>query len=129
MKGLFNTHKSIMRYTTLLKGRIKVNDYLNIHRKSIWQNSMYIHGKNSHRSLFRGNVCVYALVTQSCSTLCDPMDCRPPSFSVHGILQARILEWIAIPFFRGSSQPKDWTQISCIAGRLFTIWATRETLT
>ena len=64
------------------------------------------------------------LVTQSCPTLCDPMDCSPPGFSVHGILQARILEWIAIPFTRGTSQPRDRTLVSCIAGRLFTVWAT-----
>ena len=44
------------------------------------------------------------LVAQSCLTLCDPMDCSPPGFSVHGILQARILEWIAMPFSRGTSQ-------------------------
>ena len=56
------------------------------------------------------------------------MDCSPPSSSVYGILQARILEWVAIQFSRGSSQPRDWTQVSCIAGRFFTIWATRETL-
>ena len=49
------------------------------------------------------------LVTQSCSTLCDPMDCGPPGSSVHGILQARILEWVAISFSRGSSQPRDQT--------------------
>ena len=60
------------------------------------------------------------------STLCDPMDCSPPGSSVHGILQARILEWVAISFSRGSSQPRDRTQVSCIAGRFFTIWATRE---
>ena len=53
--------------------------------------------------------------TQSCPTLCDPMDCSPPGFSVHGILQARILEWVAISFSRGSSQPKDQTHISCIS--------------
>ena len=47
-------------------------------------------------------------------------------YIVHGILQARILEWVAFPFSRGSSQPRDWTQVSCIAGRFFTIWATRE---
>ena len=46
--------------------------------------------------------------------------------SVHGILQASILEWVAISFFRGSSQPTDWTGVSCIAGRFFTIWATKE---
>ena len=50
-------------------------------------------------------------VTQSCLTLCDPMDCSPPGSSVHGILQARILEWVAaIPFSKKSSQPRDWTQ-------------------
>ena len=45
---------------------------------------------------------------------------------VHGILQARILEWVAFPFSMGSSQPRDWTQVSCIAGRFFTSWATKE---
>ena len=64
-------------------------------------------------------------VTQSCPTLCDPVDCSPPGSSVHGILQARILEWVAISFSRGSSRPRDWTQVSCIAGRRFNIWAIR----
>ena len=54
---------------------------------------------------------------QSCPTLCDPMDCGPSGSSVYGILQARILEWVAIPFSRGSSQSKDQTQVSRIAGR------------
>ena len=62
------------------------------------------------------------------STLCDHMDCSLPGFSVHGILQARILEWVAIHFSRRSSQPRDQTHISCIAGIFFTIWATREAL-
>ena len=57
-------------------------------------------------------VCIQWL--QSCLTLCDPMDCSPPVSSVHGILQARILEWLAIPFSRGSSQPRDLTHISCV---------------
>ena len=61
-------------------------------------------------------------VTQSCLTLCDPMD-----YTVHGILQARILEWVAFPFSRRSSQLRDWIQVSHIAGRFFTSWATRET--
>ena len=65
-------------------------------------------------------------VTQLCPTLCNLMDCSPPGSSVHWILQARILEWVAIPFSRGPSQPWDWTQISRITGRFFTIWATRE---
>jgi len=64
---------------------------------------------------------VKVLVTQSCLTLYNPMDCSPPGSSVHGILQARILEWVAIPFSRGSSQPRDRTQVSHTAGRFFTI--------
>ena len=67
-------------------------------------------------------------VTQSCPTLCDPVDCSPPGYSVHGILQARILEWIAISFSRGSSRPRDRTQVSCIASRRFNLWATSEGL-
>ena len=55
------------------------------------------------------------------STLCDPMDCSPPGSSAHGILQARILEWVAFPFSRGFSQPRHQTQVSCIAGRFFTL--------
>ena len=65
-------------------------------------------------------------VTQSCPTPCDPMDCSLPGSSVHGILQARILEWVAIPFSRGSSQPSDQTQVSSVVGGFLTIWATRE---
>ena len=64
----------------------------------------------------------------SCSvlSLCDPKDCSPSGSSVHGILQARILEWVAIPFSRGSSWLRDQTLISRIIGRFFTVWATRE---
>ena len=54
-------------------------------------------------------------------SLCDPMDCSPPGSSVHGILQARILEWVAIPFSKESSQPRDQTPVSFIAGRFFTV--------
>ena len=61
-----------------------------------------------------------------CPTHWDPMDWSPWGSSVHEIFQARILEWVAVPFARGSSQPRDWTQVSCIAGKFFTIWATRE---
>ena len=71
-------------------------------------------------------VCV--LVTQSCLTICDPKDCSPWGSSVHGIPQARILQWVAIPFSRGSFLSRDRTWVSCIAGRFFTIWATREVL-
>ena len=61
-------------------------------------------------------------VIQSCPTLCDPVDCSPPGSSVHGILQARILEWVAISFSRGSSWPRDGSQVSRIACRRFTVW-------
>ena len=69
------------------------------------------------------------LVAQSCPTLCDPVDYSPPGSSVHGISQARILEWVAISSSRGSSWSRSRTQVSCITGRYFTIWATREALT
>ena len=65
-------------------------------------------------------------VTQSCLTVCDPMDCSPPGSSDHGILPARILEWVAMSFSRGSSQPRDRTQVSRIEGRCFNLWTTRE---
>ena len=69
---------------------------------------------------------IMCLVARSCPTLCDLMDCSAPGSSVHGILQARILEWIAIPFSRRSSWPRDQTLVSCIAGWFFTLWATRQ---
>ena len=60
------------------------------------------------------------LVTYTCLTLCNPRDCSLPGFSVQGISQARILEWVGMPSSRGSSQPRDWTCISCTVGRFFT---------
>ena len=71
-------------------------------------------------------VCVCVWVAQSYPTLCDPMDL--PDSSVHGILQTRLLEWVAIPFSRGSSCPRDQTQVSCIAGGFFAVRATRGAL-
>ena len=67
-------------------------------------------------------------VAQSCLTLCVPMDCSLPGSSVHGIFQAIVLEWIAISFSRGLSQPRNWTWVSRIVDRCFTIWATRKVL-
>ena len=64
---------------------------------------------------------VKVLAAQPCPTLCDPIDCSPPGSSIHGILQARILEWVVVTFSRGSSQPRDQTWVSCIAARFFTI--------
>ena len=66
------------------------------------------------------------LVAKLCPTLCDSVNCSLPSSYVHLILQARILDWLANPFSRGSSRPRNWTQVSCIAGKFFTIWANKE---
>ena len=71
-------------------------------------------------------VCVCVLVAQSCLTLCDPMDCSPPGSSVHGILQARILEWVAISLSRESSWPRDQTCISCIGRQILDHWSARR---
>ena len=73
------------------------------------------------RARCTGIVWVKVKVTQSC-----PDSLQPCGYTVHGILQARILEWAAFPFSRGSSQPRDWTQVSSTAGGIFTSWATRE---
>ena len=64
------------------------------------------------------------LVAQSCLTLCSPMDCSLLCSSIHQIFQARILGWVAISFSSGSSQPGDWTWVSCFVGRFFINWAT-----
>ena len=71
---------------------------------------------------------VTVLVTQLGLTLCDPVDCNLPGSSVHGIFQARILVWIAMPSYRGSSQPRDLIQASRTASGFFTVSATREAL-
>ena len=97
-----------------LKNRVSSleNDFLNSFF-SWWQNSFI-------------QICMHAKSFQSCPTLCDPLDCSPLGSSVHGILQARILEWVALPFSRGSSLPRDQIHVSCIAGRCSPVWATRE---
>ena len=86
--------------------------------------------KNVHhtRVLLVLKVKLKVLLTQSCPTLCDPTDRSPPGSSVRGILLARILEWVAIPFSRGFSRPRDRTQVSCIADRFFIFWATGKIL-
>ena len=83
----------------------------------------------SLKSYFDFNFLITVILNfaQSCLTVCDPMDCSLPGFSVHGIFQERILEWVDISFSRGSSWPRDRPGVSCIAGRCFTIWATRNT--
>ena len=71
---------------------------------------------------------VKVLAAQSPKTLHNPVDCSPPGSSVHGTFQARILKGVVVSFSRGSSWPRDWTQVPHITGRFFTIWATREAL-
>ena len=73
-------------------------------------------------------IIVLCLVAQSCLTLCDPTDCSPPGSSVHEIRQAKVLEWVAIPFSRGSSQPRDRTCASCLTDRFFNPCPTWKTL-
>ena len=67
-------------------------------------------------------------IAQLCSILCDPMDCSLPGSSIHGIFQARVLEWVVIAFSRGSSRPRDRTRVSHIVGGCFTIWATKDSV-
>ena len=90
--------------------------FLFLERWAGWVTSKWKHGEKEKKQWK-----VKAKVAHLCPTLCDPMD-----YTVHGILQARILEWVAFPFSRGSSQPRDQTQVSHIAGGFFTSWATRE---
>ena len=85
----------------------------------VWTLSLLIVGLLYHYSL-------RVLVAQSCPTLCSLMDSSLLGSSVHGIFQARILEWVAIAFSRGSSWPKNRTQVSCIADRFFIVWTTKE---
>jgi len=80
-------------------------------------------GKRNGELIFNGYACT---VAQSCPILCDPMDCRPPGSTILGILQARILQWVAISFSRGSSQPRDQTYISCIGRQIVYHYATWE---
>ena len=98
--------------------------YLSTLLYCLWEKALLFFSKldgiNSYMSLLL-SMKVKVKVTQSCPTLCDPMD-----YIVHGILQARILACIVFPFSRGSSQPRDLTQVSHIAGRFFTSWPTRE---
>ena len=86
---------------------------------------LYLPLKGISRYVIARPFSISVLVAQSCLTLCGgPMDCSLPGSSIHGIFQAEMLEWVAIPFSRGSSPPKDQTWVSCIAGRFFIDWVT-----
>ena len=105
-------------------GKLQVHPTVTSKHEDIWK--VFIAVLKGILISYNWRVAVVVLVTQSCVTLCNPMDCSLPGSSVHGILQVRIVEWVTIPFSRGSSWPRDQTQVSYTAGRFFIIWATRE---
>ena len=83
--------------------------------------TIFLPPKKTEMLASESGVVVCVLVAQSCLTLYNPVDCSLSGSSVHGIFQARILEWVAISYSRGSSQPRDRTWVSCIAGRFFKV--------
>ena len=113
----------------------KINDVCLNYRTKLALNPYFLHASSTISSRLSTPapqdtqvVLKWSEVSQSCPALCGPMDCSLPGSAIHGIFQARILEWAAISFSRGSSQPRDRTRVFCIADRCFTIWATREAL-
>ena len=81
----------------------------------------------SHKQLYPPLLlCCCCLVAKSCPTVCNPLDCSLPASSVHGISQAWILEWVAVPFSGGSSPPRGWTPVSCIGRWVLYLWGTRK---
>ena len=114
-----------------VQGTLKSLLQYHISKASILQSSAFFMVQLSHPYMTTGIAMKSeseSEVTQSCLILCDPMDYSLPSSSVHGIFQAIVLKWIAISFSRGSNWPRDWTQVSRIVDRRFTVWATREVL-
>ena len=110
-----------LEFTTQKKGYMSLGGKINLNKRSLTANP-----RKPERTPQKG----ISLQSQSCPTLCNPMDGSLPGFSIHGIFQARILKWVAISSSMGSSWLRDQTCISCIsciAGRFFTSWATRET--
>ena len=103
----------------------------NIRRQTVLKKGLWLKSLPKRNTLFRllcdskiNKNSVKALIAQPYPAFCDPMDCRLPGFIVHGILLVRILEWVAIPFSRGSSQSRDRTWVSSTEGTFFTVWAT-----
>ena len=101
---------------------------LQLVRRMVWGPSCETCYRNAESQAPSRHIESEVLVTYLCPTLCDPMDCSLPDSSVQGVLQERIPEWVAIPFSKGSSQPRDQTRVSCSAGSFFTVWATREAI-
>ena len=116
--NLWDAAKAVLRGKFIaIQSYLKKQEKHRINNLILYLKQLEKEEKNSEISKSK----VKVQVSQSCPTLCNPID-----YTVHGILQARILEWVAFPFSRGSSQPKDQTRVSCIAGRFFINWAIRE---
>ena len=122
---------SYLGYAGLIKYFLKIKHTVSFYSINVVIRKFWLHSWLSllDHIMFLANCAdlnTEELVTQLCLTLCNPMDWSLPGPSVCGILQARILEWIAISFSRRSSQPRDWTWVSHISGRFLTIWASRR---
>ena len=111
-KELTKTNNASVQILLPYANNLSIPQYLST---VIWYSCLCVH-----------NMYVCVSVASASSVLCHPMDCSPPGCSVHGILQARILEGVAISFSKGYSQPRDQTLVSHIAGRFIIVWATRE---
>ena len=107
-------------FTVKLKNQVKVGKQ---NQRNLCFVELHLWEKKTQCGILR-----LCLVAQSCPTLCNPIDCSPPGSSVHGDSPGKILEWVKMPVSRGSSQSRDQTQISHIAGGFFTIWATGKPL-
>ena len=123
------THSSILAWETPWTeetGRLQSMGSLKVGHDLANEHEMFIYAEEQHKTWNPTTTKDRVHVSHSVVlTICDPTDCNPPGCSVHGILQARILEWVVIPFFRGSSWHNDQTQVFCIARRFFTVWATQ----
>ena len=124
IQTLWSEYKSLIRYIfckylLLLYGLFF---YFINHAFFLYQTQLYTSVTVSAVQQSKSAIHIRALVAQLCPTLCDPMDCNTPYSSVHVILQAKLLEWVSMPFSRGLSQPRDRTQVSCTASGFFTIW-------
>ena len=96
------------------------------HKDTLLQNCDHLKWEITIATITTTIKTIWCSVAKPCPTLCGPMESNPPGSSVHGILQARILEWVAISFSRGSSWPRDQTHVSCIGRWILYYWATRE---
>jgi len=127
---LFISFKNYFKRTQTLRHFFPVNDLVCIFKKPVWASSE----KRRPHSLdillcnywsFK-TCCCCSSGTKSCITVCNPVDCSPPGSSVHGISQTRILQWVAIPFSRGSPWPRDRTHVSCIGRWILYHWAIKK---